>query len=86
MCLGGRNENGKTFVNDLTYLILDVYDEMNIYDPKIHFRYHKGIDDKIMLKILDMIRRGNSSLCILNDETVFEGYRRMGIPMHDAEN
>ena len=84
MCLGGRNEKGKSFVNELTYLILDVYDEMNIYDPKIHFRYHSGIDDKIILKLLDMIRRGNSSLCILNDETIFESYRRMGIPAEDA--
>ena len=86
MCMGGRNEKGETYVNELTYLILDVYDEMNIYDPKIHFRYHNGIDDKLMLKILDMIRRGNSSLCILNDETVFECYKRMGIPAEDAAN
>jgi formate C-acetyltransferase len=83
MCLGGRNKKGESFVNELTYLILDVYDEMNIYDPKIHFRYHSGIDDKIILKLLDMIRRGNSSLCILNDETIFESYRRMDIPAED---
>ena len=86
MTLGGRDEKGNTFVNELTYIILDVYDDMNIYDPKIHFRYHKGIDTKVTLKILDMIRRGNSSLCIMNDETIFKCYDKMGIPRSDAAN
>ena len=33
-----------------------------------------------------MIRKGNSSICILNDEVVFDGYKRLGIPKTDAEN
>lgn len=84
--LGGADAEGNSYVNELTELILDVYDSMNILDPKIHFRYHKGIKDTVMLKILDMIRRGNSSICLINDEVVLEGYARIGIPKEDAVN
>ncbi len=84
LCLCGGDENGKTYATELTYLILDVYDSLNIYDPKIHIRFHKGIDDKIMLKALDMIRKGNSSICILNDDAVINGYKRLGIPEKHA--
>ncbi|MGN1062408.1 MAG: pyruvate formate lyase family protein, partial [Candidatus Scatosoma sp.] len=36
LCIGGKNEKGESFVNDLTYLILDVYDELGNHNPKIH--------------------------------------------------
>ena len=84
LCLCGADENGNTYATELTYLILDIYDSLKIYDPKIHIRFHDGIDDKIMLKVLDMIRRGNSSICILNDNAVISGYERLGIPKTNA--
>ena len=82
--IGGADENGNTYANELTWLILNTYDELNIFDPKIHFRYHKGMDDALMLKVLDMIRRGNSSICILNDEVIIKGYEKLGVPRKDA--
>lgn len=84
-CIGGGDINGNDFSNELTLLILDVYDELDIYDPKIHLRYHKNIDDKVYTKAISMIRDGHSSICILNDETVFKGYERLGIPSEDAQ-
>lgn len=84
MC--GGNAEGTDFSNDLSELILDTYDELEIYDPKIHIRYHKNLNDKILTKVLYMIRKGNSSICIINDKAVFDGYERLGIPKSDAEN
>ena len=84
--VGGSNLDGTDRCNELTYIILDVYDELNIYDPKIHIRYHKNIDQKVLTKGLDMIRRGNSSICIVNDEAVLKGYEKIGISRSDAIN
>ena len=84
--IGGSNLDGSDKCNDLTLLILNVYDELNIYDPKIHLRYHKNVDPKVLTKVLDMIRRGNSSICIINDEAVLKGYEKIGIPRSDAIN
>ncbi len=86
LLIGGSNFDGSDRCNDLTRLILDVYDELNIYDPKIHLRYHKNIDEAVLTKTLDMIRRGNSSICIVNDDAVVDGYKKIGIDRKDAIN
>lgn len=84
--VGGSNFDGTDRCNELTFLLLDVYDELNIYDPKIHLRYHKNLEPKILEKTLDMIRRGNSSICILNDDAIVKGYEKIGVPKSDAIN
>lgn len=84
--VGGSNFDGTDRCNELTFLVLDVYDELNIYDPKIHLRYHKNLEPKILEKTLDMIRRGNSSICILNDDAIVKGYEKIGVPKSDAIN
>ena len=82
----GSDADDKDRTNELSHLILDVYDEMNIFDPKIHFRYHKNIDEKIFKKVIDMIRRGHSSICVVNDDAVISGYEKIGIGREDAAN
>lgn len=82
----GGDEKGNDFTNDLSRLILDVYDEMDIYDPKIHIRYHENLDERIFMKALDMIRGGHSSICMINDKAVFDGYQKLNIPLEDAKD
>ena len=84
--LCGSDVDGKDRTNELSYLILDVYDEMNILDPKIHVRYHKNIDKKTFEKVVDMIRRGHSSICVVNDSAVLSGYEKIGIKREDSIN
>ena len=84
--IGGCDKDGNDRSNELTARILEIYDGMNIYDPKIHLRYHKNLNREILKKAVSMIRRGNSSICIINDEAVFAGYERLGIPREDSQN
>lgn len=84
--LCGSDFDGNDRTNELSHLILDVYDEINILDPKIHVRYHKNIDKKIFKKIIDMIRRGHSSICVVNDDAVLAGYDKLGIDREDSSN
>ncbi len=84
--LCGSDADGSDRTNAMSHLLLEIYDELNIYDPKIQIRCHKNLDDGILTKALDMIRHGNSSICLLNDEAVFRGYERLGIPRSDAQD
>ena len=86
LTIGGSDENGNDRSNEISHLILDVYDELNIYDPKIHIRCHKNMDETLLTKALSMIRGGNSSICLINDEAVYRGYERIGIPKSDAHD
>ena len=56
--LGGENADGSTVINELSYLFLDVYDKINIYNPKIQIKYNDVIPKDFLDKVLDMVRRG----------------------------
>lgn len=84
--IGGCDKDGNDHSNALTLRILEIYDALGIYDPKIHLRYHKNINKKVLKKAVSMIRKGHSSICIINDEAVFRGYERIGIPREDSQN
>ena len=82
----GSNKDGNDLTNELSHLILDIYDEMEIYDPKIHIRCHKAMDERILRKAVSMIRSGHSSICLINDEAVFKGYEKIGISREDSQH
>ena len=56
--LGGVDENGNTIINELSYDIIEVYDELGIYNPKIQIKYNDVIPKDFLDKVLDMVRRG----------------------------
>lgn len=80
----GVDENGEDATNALSWLLLDVYDGMNIHNPKIHVCCSEKTPKALLLRVLDMIRRGNSSFVFINDEVVWRGYERIGIPLSEA--
>lgn len=60
--LGGTNPDGSTKYNELSYDILNVYDELEIYNPKIQLKVNHNTPDKILDKAFDMVRRKNASI------------------------
>jgi len=52
----------KTDISDLTLDILDVYDTLGIYNPKIQIKIDAHTPKTVVMTALDMIRRGHSSI------------------------
>ena len=84
MC--GSDDRGNDLTNELSHLILDTYNELNIYDPKIHIRCHRNMDESLLVKAVSMIRSGNNSICLINDQAVYDGYEKLGIGREDAQH
>ena len=82
--LGGENEDGKTVINELSYLFLDVYDEMNIYNPKIQIKVCRSTPKAFLLKALDMIRRGGNSIVFVSDATIRKTLEGVGVSPDEA--
>ncbi len=80
VCIGGERADGTTLVSDLTYLMLETYDELDIYNPKIHVKCDRNTPEKLLRMLAAMIRKGNSSIVLLNDESIMKAYARIGIP------
>ena len=84
--LGGENTDGSSVINELSYLFLDVYDEMGIYNPKIQIKVCESTPKAFLLKALDMIRRGRNSIVFVSDKTIRKALERVGVSPDEARS
>ena len=82
--LGGCKEDESTQINELSYLFLDVYDKMGIYNPKIQIKIADSTPKEFMLKALDMIRRGHNSIVFIGDATIRKALENVGYSPEQA--
>ncbi len=73
--ISGMGEGGLDLSNDLTYVLLDVIDEMSpILEPKPNVRLHRNTPDKLLARVVDMIASSQGSPFLLNfDERSMAG-------------
>lgn len=82
--LCGTNEKGEDATNELTFLILEQYRALDLYDPKIHIMHHPKIDPKILSLAEKMIREGKNSIVFINTPLAAKALERIGIDPQDA--
>ncbi len=78
---GGMDENENSLINDLSYLMLEAYDESADKGPmnmKIFLKVMPNTPDKFLKVALDMLRRGNNSMVFVNEELGVKAFRKMG--------
>ena len=76
--LGGTYLDGSTVVNEVSYMILDIYDKLGLYNPKIQIKYGKNTPKEFILKVLEIIRGGNSSFVFVNEDTAIKALMSRG--------
>jgi formate C-acetyltransferase len=78
MMLSGMGREGKDMTNDLSYMILEVIDEMSpILEPKPNVRLHRNSPEKLLDKVADMIGTSQGAPFLLNfDERSMAGLLR----------
>ncbi len=82
--LGGCKEDESTYINALSYLFLDVYDQMGIMNPKVQIKVAESTPKDFLLKALDMIRRGHSSIVFVSDALIRKSLMRAGATPEQA--
>ncbi len=84
MYLGGSDANGNPLVNETTYRILDIYDSLSLFNPKIQLKISHNTPDKLLDKTLDMIRRGHNSIVFMCEPGIVRAMMSMGVPYSQA--
>ncbi len=82
--LGGCKQDESTVINELSYIFLDVYDRMGIYNPKVQIKIADSTPKKFILKALDMIRHGNNSIVFVSDATIRKALENVGFSSEEA--
>jgi len=82
--LGGQYADGSDVTNDLTYLALEAYEELNTPDPKLSVRFFPGSPDRLYRRVADLIRKGHNSFVLMNDVPAIQALVKRGKAIEDA--
>lgn len=83
LTIGGLKRDGKDATNDLSYLILDAYTDLQTVQPTFSVRIHQNSPKKYLEKIADSIKKG-TSVALFNDEVMVPGLNKRGFTLEDA--
>ena len=82
---GGTNPDGSSAINELSFLILDVYDELGIFDPKLQIKVSPQTPVTFLDKALDMIRRGRNSIAFVGEPCIRRAMMHQGYSRREAD-
>ncbi|TFG34843.1 hypothetical protein EU527_01330 [Candidatus Thorarchaeota archaeon] len=85
MTLSGCGPNGEDLTNDLTWLALDVIEDMNLLEPKPNIRLHRNTPQDFLIRVSEMVAKAQGSPFLLNfDEHSIEGMVWQGVSRKEA--
>jgi pyruvate formate-lyase/glycerol dehydratase family glycyl radical enzyme len=82
--VGGLDPNGKDAVNELSYLILDVIEDMRLPHTGSCIQLAKANPDRFLLRALEVVRRGFGQPSIFNTDAICQEFLRAGKSLADA--
>lgn len=82
--LAGVDENGKEITNQVTYLVLDIIEELGISDFPITVRINQNTPLKLLTKIARVMRHGGGVVAIYNENLILDSLTKFGYPLKDA--
>ena len=81
---GGLRLDGNDAVNELTYIILDVIDEMRLVQPSSNIQLSSKSPDEFLKRACKIIREGWGQPSVFNADVVIEELLRQGKSVEDA--
>jgi len=84
--LGGVKEDGSDAVNELSYMILDVVEEMRILQPSSMVQLSKKNPDRFIHRALNITKTGFGQPSIFNTDAIVQELVRQGKSIEDARN
>ncbi|HMD87966.1 MAG TPA: pyruvate formate lyase family protein, partial [Anaerolineaceae bacterium] len=82
--LGGVRPDGSDGVNDVSYLLLDVVEEMRLIQPSASIQVSKKNPDRFIKRAAKIIRTGFGQPSIFNTDTIIQELVRQGKSLEDA--
>ncbi|GAB4175555.1 MAG: glycyl radical protein [Calditrichia bacterium] len=82
--LGGLTPEGENAVNELSYLLLDVIEEMRILQPSSMVQISKKTPDRFLKRALKIVKTGFGQPSIFNTDAIIQEMLRQGKDIIDA--
>lgn len=82
--LAGTNPDGSTKVNDVSYLLLDIFDALQLNNPKLQIKISDSTPRDFLDKALEMVRGGMNNMVFVNEDTAVRAMMRSGATYEQA--
>lgn len=86
ICVGGKNSDGKDATNELSYILLEIMEDLGLRQPNFHARIHNNSPAKYLDKIFNVLSTGYGSPALYNDEIIPETLEMNGYSKEDVGN
>ncbi len=86
LVLGGINEAGEEVTGEVTYLVLDILEELPIGDFPVTVRLNEKTDPKLLRRIAEVIRYGSGVLAVYNEPLILRALESVGYDPIEARN
>lgn len=84
--LAGVDEDGNEVTNEVTYLVLDIVEELAISDFPISVRLNSHTPEKLLRKVAQVMRHGGGIIALYNEEVVIKALEKEGYSTGEARS
>ena len=82
--LAGVDEQGKECANEVTYLILDIVEELSISDFPITVRLNSKTPERLLRKVAQVMRHGGGVVAVYQEEVIIRALVKDGYSLEQA--
>lgn len=82
--LAGMDENGNEVTNEVTYLVLDILEELGISDFPTTVRLNSNTDEKLLRRVAEVMRYGGGILAVYNEDLIINALVKDGYDEREA--
>lgn len=86
VCVGGTDEKGLDSSNELSFIFLEIMDELRMRQPNFLARMHGKAPQAYREKVWSVLAAGANSPAVYNDEVIVDNLVRGGLCLADARN
>ncbi len=86
VAIGGQDQEGKDYCNDLSHLFLDAQEDIGLPQPNLSVRLHEHINDALLRHAVRCVSKGSGMPQFFNDKAIIHSLEKLGISHEDAMN
>ena len=86
IAIGGQDENGNDFSNELSFLFLKAQEHLGLPQPNLSVRLHKETSEELLKESIKVVAKGSGMPQFFNDEAVISSIVELGISEKDARD
>lgn len=84
ICVGGQDENGNDYCNELSHLFLSAQEDIGLPQPNLSVRLHSHTNQELLEHAIRVVSKGSGMPQFFNDKAIVSAMEELGISHKDA--